>query len=75
MDIEELKKFGQQNTCCPYFFERFRKDNADIILMPYNYLLESSYSNIIDIKNSIIIFDEAHNVSNVAEDGSSFSIN
>ena len=41
MDIEELKDFGIKNGICPYFFERQRKEVADIILMPYNYLLES----------------------------------
>lgn len=39
MDIEECRKFGQTKGICPYFFERARKDTADLILMPYNYLL------------------------------------
>jgi Rad3-related DNA helicase len=29
----------------------------------------------VDVENSIIIFDEAHNVSNIAEEGSTFSLN
>lgn len=43
--------------------------------MPYNYLLEKDFTDIIDVDNAIIIFDEAHNVQTVAEDGQSFFIN
>ena len=45
MDIEELRDFGNnhENHICPFYFERFRKENADLIFMPYNYLL--GYSN------------------------------
>ena len=46
MDIEELKDFGRRNKSCPYYFERFRKENADLILMPYNYLLGIINNNI-----------------------------
>lgn len=74
MDIEELRKFGQLNKCCPYFFERARKDVADIVLMPYNYLLSKDFTSTVDVKNTIIIFDEAHNVQSVSEEGSSFFI-
>ena len=37
--------------------------------MPYNYLLEKDFTDIIDVDNAIIIFDEAHNVQTVAEEG------
>ena len=44
--------------------------------MPYNYILDSGlvsrYSDI--IMNSILIFDEAHNVPEASCDGRSFSI-
>jgi hypothetical protein len=39
MEIEESKRFGQNKNICPFYFERARKDAADLILMPYNYLL------------------------------------
>lgn len=38
-------------------------------MIPYNYLLDNEFSNIVDVKNSVIIFDEAHNVPSTAEDG------
>ena len=47
-----------------------------MILMPYNYVLEPSISQAMDIsmQNRILIFDEAHNIENVAETGSSFKL-
>lgn len=40
------------------------KDICDILLLPYNYLLDVSSFPVfsIDLKDSVIIFDEAHNV-------------
>jgi len=39
MDVEELKSYGRENNVCPYYMSRDLKDHADIILMPYTYLL------------------------------------
>ena len=41
-----------------------RAAGADIVFMPYIYLIDESYrSNFnINFENSVIIFDEAHNV-------------
>lgn len=45
--------------------------------MPYNYILDPTICEKMKIKmeNSIIIFDEAHNIENTAEEGSSLSLN
>lgn len=44
--------------------------------MPYNYLVDETiwknYS--IDLENTILIFDEAHNITQVQEEASSFEI-
>lgn len=49
------------------------KDFTSLFIMPYNYLLDAfllnSYKEIIE--NSIIIFDEAHNVPEAACEGRS----
>lgn len=76
IDIEDLIAFGTKHKCCPYYTARNLKDNADILFMPYNYLLDKKLrkSNNIDLKNSIVIFDEAHNVERVCEDSSSAEI-
>jgi Rad3-related DNA helicase len=49
---------------CPYFASKDRAQGADVIFMPYNYLIDDkireNYK--IDYTNAIIIFDEAHNI-------------
>lgn len=49
---------------CPYFHSRRLKDVCDILLLPYNYLLDMAKTPVfsIEIKDCVVIFDEAHNV-------------
>ena len=53
-----------------------RAEGADVVFMPYNYLIDEKIRENFQIKfeNSIIIFDEAHNITSSCEDTSSFSI-
>lgn len=64
LDIEELNDLGRKKQFCPYYQQNDRVKEADIIFMPYNYLLDSSMRKNfnIDLGRSIIIIDEAHNV-------------
>lgn len=52
------------------------KDFADIIFLPYNYLLNPNTLSIngIPVENAVVLFDEAHNILEVSEEGSSYSI-
>ena len=76
MDIEDLHKLGAKHSFCPYYMSRELYQSADIIFLPYNYLLEDSIRKSLDIdfNGSVIIFDEAHNVQKLCEEASSFSI-
>jgi regulator of telomere elongation helicase 1 len=76
LDIEELHKIAHERMICPYFANKDRLTGADIIFMPYNYLIDEKIRENYEInyKNSIIIFDEAHNIASAAEDVSSFEI-
>ena len=64
-DVEELHKLGTLQNICPYYASRESFYDADIVLLPYNAILNSkirsSYE--LSLKNKIIIFDEAHNIS------------
>ena len=48
-------------------------NQVNILLCPYNYVLSPSTRKIIElnIENAIIVFDEAHNIENIAEDSCS----
>eukprot|EP00981_Chlorochromonas_danica_P004720 scaffold954_cov173-Ochromonas_danica.AAC.6 len=74
-DIEDLVKMGRQKQICPYFYSREASATADIVFMPYNYLLDSSIRKTIKInlEDAIVIFDEAHNLERVASDAASCS--
>ncbi|XP_076624502.1 regulator of telomere elongation helicase 1 isoform X2 [Colletes latitarsis] len=76
LDIEDLVKAGHKFKCCPYFLSRELKQNADITFMPYNYLLDvkSRRSQNIDLQNSIILLDEAHNIEKICEEAASLQI-
>jgi Rad3-related DNA helicase len=76
MDIEELHKIAQREEYCPYFANKDRASAADLIFMPYNYLIDEKIQKSFEIEyaNSIIIFDEAHNVASTVEDVFSFEL-
>ncbi|CAL1684007.1 unnamed protein product [Lasius platythorax] len=76
LDIEDLVKVGQKHKCCPYFLAKEFKQNADIVFMPYNYLLDpkTRKSQGIDLQNTVVLLDEAHNVEKVCEEAASLQI-
>ncbi|XP_075032722.1 regulator of telomere elongation helicase 1 [Mixophyes fleayi] len=76
LDIEDLVKSGTRHRACPYYLSRNLKQQADIIFMPYNYLLDpkSRKAHNIDLKGTIVIFDEAHNVERMCEESASFDL-
>ena len=41
----------------------------DFLLCPYNYILSPKIRELmgIDVKDKVIVFDEAHNIENIAE--------
>ncbi|XP_049633062.1 regulator of telomere elongation helicase 1 [Suncus etruscus] len=76
LDIEDLVKAGGKYKLCPYYLARNLRQQADIIFMPYNYLLDpkSRTAHNIDLKGTVIIFDEAHNVEQMCEESASFDL-
>lgn len=72
-DIEDLVQVGKKCKACPYYLSRELASRADIIFMPYNYLLDPKIlKNFkINLKDAVIIIDEAHNVERVCEESAS----
>lgn len=76
LDIEDLVTVGKKLKCCPYYISKELKQDADIIFMPYNYILDpkSRKANGVDLTNNIVILDEAHNVEKMCEESASLQI-
>lgn len=73
LDIEDIVRIGKKLKCCPFYASKELMDDAEIIFMPYNYLLDPKMrkANKIDLQNTIIILDEAHNVEKMCEESAS----
>ena len=64
-DVEDLVQQGRAGGPCPYYLTREMAAGADLILMPYNYLVDARTRfglKSIQWRGSVLIFDEAHNV-------------
>lgn len=63
-DIEELYNLGEELNICPYYSIRSNTQRTEIVSLPYQMLLEKSTRGILNlnIKNCIVIIDEAHNL-------------
>jgi regulator of telomere elongation helicase 1 len=69
-DIEDLVRFGKSNTCCPYYAAHYIQKSASLVFMPYNYVLDPNirHRNKLDVKHSVVIFDEGHNIERMCEE-------
>ncbi|OON19747.1 DEAD2 domain protein [Opisthorchis viverrini] len=66
----DLKAYGRKHGYCPYFLARYSIMHANIIVYSYFYLLDPKIANLVsrDLpKNSVIVFDEAHNIDRVKD--------
>jgi len=72
LDIEDLVDMGKSKKGCPYFASKIlaADSNAELIFAPYNYIMDprTRAAMDIDIEGSLIIFDEAHNIEDVARE-------
>lgn len=66
-DIEDLNSLGNHLKVCPYYSVRDTIKLTEILSLPYQMLLEDSTRDVLnlDIKGSIVIIDEAHNLLDV----------
>uniref|UniRef100_A0A6G1S6L6 Putative ATP-dependent RNA helicase DDX11-like protein 8 n=1 Tax=Aceria tosichella TaxID=561515 RepID=A0A6G1S6L6_9ACAR len=63
-DIEDLVSRGRTKGACPYYASRMAIPEAELIVLPYNNLLhrETRMASSLDLKDNIVILDEAHNI-------------
>ncbi|KAL2904786.1 Regulator of telomere elongation helicase 1-like protein [Bienertia sinuspersici] len=76
IDIEDLVNIGRTCGPCPYYVSRELLKSVDIMFAPYNYLIDPSFKKSLGIEwyNSILIFDEAHNLESICSDAASFDL-
>ncbi|KAF0978535.1 hypothetical protein FDP41_002355 [Naegleria fowleri] len=75
--MRDLKIFGKKKGWCPYFLSRRAIEYANVVVYSYSYLLDPKISSIISKNipsNSIVVFDEAHNIDNVCIEALSINI-
>ncbi|MPC33978.1 Fanconi anemia group J [Portunus trituberculatus] len=75
-DIEDLLQVGHKVNACPYFAARSLLATAELVICPYNYLVDPRIrrSMNISLKNHVLILDEAHNIEDSARSAASCTV-
>ena len=77
-NLDDLKAFGREKGYCPYFMARTAIKQANFIVYSYHYLLDPKIAEVVSkeiAQNSVVVFDEAHNIDNICIDSMSVKIN
>nr|XP_027200231.1 general transcription and DNA repair factor IIH helicase subunit XPD-like [Dermatophagoides pteronyssinus] len=77
-NIDDLKDLGRKQGYCPYFVARRAISYSNIIVYSYYYLLDPKIAELVSkelTRNSVVVFDEAHNIDNVCIESMSVTIN
>ncbi|KAJ8044735.1 General transcription and DNA repair factor IIH helicase subunit XPD [Holothuria leucospilota] len=75
--LDDLKEIGRKKGWCPYFLSRYTIGQANIVVYSYHYLLDPKIADLVSkelSKESVVVFDEAHNIDNVCIDSLSVHI-
>ena len=77
-DLDELKKWGKSRQWCPYYLTRQAINHANILVFNYQYMLDPKVAKMVSKEleaESIVVFDEAHNIDSVCIEALSVTIN
>eukprot|EP00817_Percolomonadidae_sp_ATCC50343_P003684 CAMPEP_0117418402 /NCGR_PEP_ID=MMETSP0758-20121206/193_1 /TAXON_ID=63605 /ORGANISM="Percolomonas cosmopolitus, Strain AE-1 (ATCC 50343)" /LENGTH=743 /DNA_ID=CAMNT_0005198889 /DNA_START=157 /DNA_END=2388 /DNA_ORIENTATION=+ len=76
-DLDDLKEYGKEKKFCPYFLARRAMEHANIIVYSYSYLLDPKIASLVSAElsnDSIVVFDEAHNIDSVCIESLSMNL-
>lgn len=78
--MEDLIKSGLKSQQCPYYAARELIKSANFIVFNYLYLLDpqiasSMIKSFANSKDTIVVFDEAHNIDDVCIEAYSLKVN
>ena len=77
-NLDDLKALGREKGYCPYFMARKAMKQANFIVYSYHYLLDPKIAEVVSkeiAQNSVVVFDEAHNIDNICIDSMSVKVN
>jgi len=77
-NLSDLKEYGRKTKFCPYFLARYAISHANLVVYSYHYMLDPKIADLVSkeiAQNTVVIFDEAHNIDNVCIDAMSVNIN
>ncbi|KAG2697138.1 hypothetical protein I3760_07G091400 [Carya illinoinensis] len=75
--LQDLRAYGKKKGWCPYFLARHMVQFANVVVYSYQYLLDPKVAGIISKemqRESVVVFDEAHNIDNVCIEALSVSV-
>ncbi|KAI0302032.1 DNA repair helicase [Russula brevipes] len=68
LTLADILQYGRDTSTCPYFTIRRSMPFVDVIIYSFHYLLDPKVAEQVSkemSKDSIVVFDEAHNIDNV----------
>lgn len=70
LSISRLRRLGRTRRVCPYFLARKASEHCTVIVAPYPYVFNEHIRRRIKLELSgvILVFDEAHNADQIAQD-------
>jgi regulator of telomere elongation helicase 1 len=76
MDIEEIVSTCSGSRVCPFYKTRDDAKDVELLFIPYDYLINPATRESLQVtlKNSIVIFDEGHNIERSCESAASFEL-
>ncbi|KAJ2757173.1 TFIIH/NER complex ATP-dependent 5'-3' DNA helicase subunit [Coemansia pectinata] len=76
--LDDLMDYGRTSGMCPYYLARRVIPFADVIIYSFHYMVDPKVAEMVSKefeKDSIIVFDEAHNIDSICIDSLSIDLN
>eukprot|EP00467_Chlorarachnion_reptans_P007308 CAMPEP_0114501902 /NCGR_PEP_ID=MMETSP0109-20121206/8755_1 /TAXON_ID=29199 /ORGANISM="Chlorarachnion reptans, Strain CCCM449" /LENGTH=862 /DNA_ID=CAMNT_0001679681 /DNA_START=159 /DNA_END=2747 /DNA_ORIENTATION=- len=76
--LHDMMQLGHERGWCPYFMARTMINRANVVVYNYQYMLDPKISGMVSReieRESIVVFDEAHNIDNVCIEALSVMLN
>ncbi|KAJ1968172.1 TFIIH/NER complex ATP-dependent 5'-3' DNA helicase subunit [Dispira parvispora] len=75
--LDDLRDYGREQEYCPYYMARRALRVANVIIYSYHYMLDPKVADLVSkelSRDSIVVFDEAHNIDTVCIDSLSIDL-